>query len=206
MHTRILIFEDDNTHRLALKSFLNGTKGYKVIGDFGTCERAAEQTNTLDPDVVIMDIGMPKVDGIEGLRMIKEQKPDTAIIMYTVFEDDQHLFDSICAGANGYLLKNGSFAHLPDAIENIKQGGAPLSPTIAKRIMHSFQKKNNYKLSTREKEVLQYLVKGYSYRMIADAIFVSLSTVQAHVKNIYTKLHVNCGRQAVAIALRDKIV
>jgi DNA-binding NarL/FixJ family response regulator len=129
--------------------------------------------------------------------------------MHTVFEDDQRLFDSLCAGANGYLLKNSSFIHLLEAIEEVQQGGAPMSPSIARRVLQSFQKdsvKNRFDLSDREKEVLRFLVKGYSYKMIAAACFISLSTVQAHIKNIYTKLHVNCGREAVVKALSDKIV
>lgn len=206
MPTRIVLFEDNHDLRSSLNKFLNGAEGYEVIGNFENCEHVADLVNTLEPDVVLMDIGMPKVNGIEGLRIIKEQKPDTAIIMYTVFEDDQRLFDCLCAGANGYLLKNTSFSQLLEAIEDMKHGGAPISPSIAKKILHSFHIKSTYKLSIREKEVLQYLVKGYSYKMIADALFVSLSTVQAHVRNIYTKLHVNCGREAVVIALRDRIV
>ncbi len=153
-----------------------------------------------------MDIEMPKVNGLEGLRIIKEHKPESDIIMFTVFEDDQRLFDSLCAGANGYMLKNISFAQLLTAIEDVKHGGAPMSPSIAKKILNSFQVKHNYELSPREKAVLHYLVKGYSYKMIADTIFISLSTVQTHIKSIYAKLQVNCGRQAVAIALRDKLV
>lgn len=209
MSARIILFEDNNALRYSLKTLLSGVEGYAVMGDFDNCERVAEITGELQPDIVIMDIDMPKVNGIEGLRIIKEQKPDTAIIMHTVFEDDQRLFDSLCAGANGYLLKNSSFIHLLEAIEDVQHGGAPMSPSIARKVLQSFQQpfvKNKYDLSPREKEVLQYLVKGYSYKMIAGAIFVSLSTVQAHVKNIYTKLHVNCGREAVVIALRDKIV
>lgn len=209
MPTRILLFEDNSALRLSLKTLLEGVEGYEVVGDFENCENVNFIINDLQPDVVIMDIDMPKVNGIEGLSIIKEQRPETAIIMHTVFEDDQRLFDSLCAGANGYLLKNSSFIHLLEAIEEVQQGGAPMSPSIARRVLQSFQKdsvKNRFDLSDREKEVLRFLVKGYSYKMIAAACFISLSTVQAHIKNIYTKLHVNCGREAVVKALSDKIV
>jgi DNA-binding NarL/FixJ family response regulator len=209
MPTRILLFEDNSALRLSLKTLLEGVEGYEVVGDFENCENVSFIINDLQPDVVIMDIDMPKVNGIEGLSIIKEQRPETAIIMHTVFEDDQRLFDSLCAGANGYLLKNSSFIHLLEAIEEVQRGGAPMSPSIARRVLQSFQKdsvKNRFDLSDREKEVLRFLVKGYSYKMIAAACFISLSTVQAHIKNIYTKLHVNCGREAVVKALSDKIV
>lgn len=206
MPTLIVIFEDNNALRHSLKTLLNGVEGYEVVGDFEHCKNADRIMDELNPDIVIMDIDMPKVNGIEGLRLIKEKKPDTAIIMHTVFEDDEKLFDSLCAGANGYLLKNTSFVYLLEAIEEVQRGGAPMSPSIAKKVLQSFHSKNKYGLSPREKEVLQYLVKGFSYKMIAGALFISLATVQAHIKNIYTKLHVNCGREAVVIALKDKIV
>ncbi|HRQ84066.1 MAG TPA: response regulator transcription factor, partial [Flavobacteriales bacterium] len=162
------------------------------------------------PDIVIMDIDMPFVNGIEGLRRIKETRPETAVVMHTVFEDDDKLFSCLCAGANGYLLKNSSFIQLLKALEEVQQGGAPMSPSVATRVLRSFQlssaAKNKYELTKREVELLQFLVKGYSYKMIASALFISLATVQSHVRNIYAKLHVNCGREAVVVALREKIV
>lgn len=210
MNTHIIVFEDDTGLRQSLKVLLNSVEGYEVVGDFDNCEKADQLTKELQPDVVIMDIDMPKVNGIEGLRIIKEQRPETAIIMHTVFEDDKRLFDSLCAGASGYLLKNTSFIHLLEAIEDVQHGGAPMSPSIARRVLHSFRekdtKKDKYNLSKREIDILQYLVKGYSYKMIGAACYISLDTVSSHIKNIYTKLHVNCGREAVVKALRDKIV
>ncbi len=210
MATRIIIFDDDENLRASLKVVLQGIEGYDVIGDFATVEGADNIVSKLNPDVVIMDIDLPKMNGIEGIHLIKRVKPELAIIMHTVFEDDQRLFDSLCAGASGYLLKNSSFLQLLQAIDDVQQGGAPMSPSIAKKILHSFQRqstdKNKYGLSVREMEVLQHLVKGYSYKMISSSCFISLSTVQAHIRNIYTKLHVNCGREAVALALKEKIV
>ncbi|HET6996519.1 MAG TPA: response regulator transcription factor [Chitinophagaceae bacterium] len=210
MLTDIVIFEDNQRLRQSLKTLLDGVEGYMVSGDYGNCDQAAAVIDKLHPEVVIMDIDMPGVDGIEGLRIIKERAPQTFIIMHTVLEDEERLFKCLCSGANGYILKNTSFVNLLDAIDNVLHGGAPLSPPIAKKVLQSFQTNSQgrllYNLSERETEVLKYLVKGYSYKMIAATCFISLDTVRGHIRNIYTKLHVNCGREAVAKALRDKIV
>ncbi len=210
MATRIMLFEDNSALRQSMKMLLNGVEGYEVVGDHGDCTNASQAVEKLQPDIVIMDIDMPRVDGIEGLRRIKECRPETVVVMHTVFEDDKKLFDCLCAGANGYLLKNSSFAQLLNALEEVQQGGAPMSPAVAAKVLRSFHPssalKNSYELTKRELELLQYLVKGYSYKMIAADLFISLATVQTHVRNIYTKLHVNCGREAVVVALRDKIV
>lgn len=210
MSTRIAIFEDNPTLRQSLRILLDGVDGYIVCGDYANCDQVTAVVEEQQPDVVIMDIGMPGVDGIRGLQLIKEQRPETLIIMHTVLEDEDRLFQCLCSGANGYILKNTSFVSLLEAIENVLHGGAPLSPSIAKKVLQSFQQKPNgrvlYNLSQRETEVLKYLVKGYSYKMIAASCYISLDTVRAHIRNIYAKLHVNCGREAVAKALRDKIV
>jgi DNA-binding NarL/FixJ family response regulator len=210
MPTTIAIFEDNARLRESLTVLLNGVDGYSVCGDYANCERAAAIVRENQPDIVIMDIDMPGVDGIEGLRIIKEQRPETHIIMHTVFEDDDRLFRCLCGGANGYILKNVSFVHLLEAINNVLNGGAPLSPVIAKKVLQSFRPANpgklQYHLSDREKEVLNYLVKGYSYKMIAAHCHISLDTVRGHIRNIYSKLHVNCGREAVSKALRDNIL
>jgi len=208
--TNIVIFEDNAGLRQSLKILLNGVEGYAVSGDYENCLHAATIIDESQPDVVIMDIDMPGVDGIEGLRIIKERSPQTHIIMHTVFEDEDRLFKCLCFGANGYILKNTSFASLLEGINNVLHGGAPLSPLIAKKVLQSFQSRPagglQYNLSEREIEVLKYLVKGYSYKMIANTCYISLDTVRGHIRNIYAKLHVNCGREAVVIALRDNIV
>lgn len=209
--TRIIIFEDHYKLRQSLKILLDGVEGYTIVGDFENCENAGDLVLSLEPHVVIMDIDMPGVDGITGLKDIKEKRPETLIIMHTVFENEERLFQSLCAGANGYILKNSSFINILEAIEYVQNGGAPLSPSIAKKVLDSFKQntivaQRKYNLSPREKEVLGYLVKGFSYKMIAEACFISLDTVRGHIRNIYTKLHVNCGREAVVKALTDKIV
>jgi DNA-binding NarL/FixJ family response regulator len=164
MLTSIVIFEDNQRLRQSLKVLLEGVEGYKVSGDYENCEQAASVIDKHHPDVVIMDIDMPGVDGIEGLRIIKEKSPQTFIIMHTVLEDEERLFKCLCTGANGYILKNTSFVNLLDAIDNVLHGGAPLSPPIAKKVLQSFQVNSpgrlQYNLSERESEVLRYLVKG----------------------------------------------
>jgi DNA-binding NarL/FixJ family response regulator len=210
MSTRIIIFEDNSRLRQSLKILLDGVEGYTVCGDYENCDQAAMIIDEHQPDVVIMDIDMPGVDGVAGLRIIKERRPQTYIIMHTVLEEEERLFECLCSGANGYILKNTSFVNLLEAIDNVLHGGAPLSPPIAKKVLQSFlvtqAGRLQYNLSERETEVLKHLVKGYSYKMIASACYISVDTVRGHIRNIYTKLHVNCGREAVAKALHDKIV
>jgi DNA-binding NarL/FixJ family response regulator len=205
---RIVIFEDDHDLRQSLKILLNGTEGYVVVGDYGDCMKAEAIITSVKPDLVIMDIDLPGKSGIEGVRMIKEVSPLTPVIVHTVFEDDEKLFDSLCSGANGYILKNTTYLKLLNALEEVLKGGAPMSPSIAVKVVNSFHHigANKYHLSSREKEILSWLVKGHSYKMIAAECFISIETVRVHIKNIYNKLHVNCGKQAVAIALKDQIL
>jgi DNA-binding NarL/FixJ family response regulator len=208
--TKIVIFEDNGRLRESLKILLEGVEGYSVVGDYENCLKAAAIIDEHQPEVVIMDIDMPGLDGIEGLRIIKEKSPNTYIVMHTVFEDEERLFKCLCAGANGYILKNTSFVNLLEAIDNVLHGGAPLSPPIAKKVLQSFQAsttaRQKHNLTERETEVLKYLVKGFSYKMIAATCSISMDTVRGHIRNIYNKLHVNCGREAIVIALRDNIV
>ncbi|HEX9512480.1 MAG TPA: response regulator transcription factor [Puia sp.] len=210
MPTRIVIFEDDLRLRQSLKVLLDGVEGYSVCGDYGNCRKAIAVVEEHRPDVIIMDVDMPGADGIEGLQMIKEHRPQTHIIMQTVFEDEERLFQCLCLGADGYILKSTSSVSLLEAIDNVLHGGAPLSPTVAKKILQSFRHNPpgilQYHLSERETEIIKNLVKGYSYKMIASACHISLDTVRGHIRNIYAKLQVNSGREAVVKALRDKIV
>lgn len=210
MSTRIVIFEDNLRLRQSLRILLDGVEGYAVCGDYENCRDAIAVVDEQRPDVVIMDINMPGGNGIEGLRVIKEHRPQTYIIMHTVLEDEERLFECLCSGANGYILKNTSFVNLLEAIDNVLHGGAPLSPSIARKVLESFRHtppaRLQYHLSEREMDIVKYLVKGYSYKMIANACHISLDTVRGHIRNIYAKLHVNCGREAVVKALRDRIV
>src|SRR5437773_3505053 len=167
MPIKIAIFEDNDRLRESLVALFNGMDEYEVTGDYNNCNDAATIARVYKPDVVLMDIDLPGESGIKGVFKIKESYPQSAIIMYTVFEDDEKLFQCLCAGANGYLLKKTAPSKLIDAIEEVIQGGAPMSPSIARRVLNSFQhgKSNRYHLSTREVEVLNLLIKGSSTNM-----------------------------------------
>jgi DNA-binding NarL/FixJ family response regulator len=204
----IILFEDNERLRESL-SYLLKMNGYEVAGDYNNCNDAATIVRVYAPDVVLMDIDMPGASGITGVKMIKEARPETAVIMYTVFEDDERLFQCLCAGANGYLLKKTAPAKLFEGIQDVLDGGAPMSPSIAKRVLGTFQSKqesNKYHLTPREIEVLQWLVKGYSIKVIAAEMFLAFDTIRTHLKNIYQKLHVNCGKEAIAKVLGEKII
>jgi len=208
MPVRIAIFEDNDKLRESLAFLIDNTDGYVISGHYNNCNDADMIVKKTNPDVVLMDIDMPGYDGILGVKMIKEASPDISIIMYTVFEDDEKLFECLCAGANGYLLKKTPPAKLIDAIQEVLAGGAPMSPIIAKKVLTSFQqsRSNDYQLTAREKEVLQLLNKGYSTKMIAAELHIAFDTANSHLKNIYHKLHVNCGKEAIAKSLKERIV
>lgn len=208
MHIKIAIFEDNDPLRESLVYLLKNASGYEVIGDYSNGKEAATIARVYEPDVVLMDIDMPEHNGMQAVKAVKEARPQTSVIMYTVFEDDEKLFQCLCAGANGYLLKKTSPAHLFEAIQEVVDGGAPMSPSIARKVLNSFRpgKSIQYQLSARETEVLQLLIKGYSAKMIAAELKISFDTARFHLKNIYGKLHVNCGKEAIAKALKEHIL
>jgi len=208
MPVSIVLFEDNDRLRESLAYLLNSDTNYTVTGDFNNCNQAVEIIERLAPDVVLMDIDMPGKTGISGVAMVKQARPETAVIMYTVFEDDERLFQCLCAGANGYLLKKTPPARLFDAIREVLEGGAPMSPIIARKVLNSFQQKtdNQYNLTVRETDVLQLLIKGNSIKIIADELNMAFDTVRSHLKKIYQKLHVNCGKEAIAKALKEKLI
>ena len=209
MSISLIIFEDNNNLRESLICLFECDERYNLLGGYGDCNTAVDIVCTHKPDVVLMDIDMPGMSGVEGVRQVKEVRPETAVVMYTVFENDEKLFDCLCAGANGYLLKKTTPAKLFDAIEEVVEGGAPMSPSIARKVLNSFNQKRHtgqYHLSQREIEVLQLLVKGHSTKIIGSMLFVSFETVRSHLKNIYNKLHVNCGKEAIAKVLTERII
>ena len=208
MPVKILIFEDNDRLRDSLVALFGGMDEYELVGDYNNCLEADTIARVYKPDVVLMDIDLPGQSGIKGVGLIKVARPETAIIMYTVFEDDEKLFQCLCAGANGYLLKKTPPARLLDAISEVLEGGAPMSPLIARKVLDTFQqgKSNRYHLSAREVDVLQLLTKGHSSKMIAAELNISFDTARYHLKNIYQKLHVNCGKEAIAKALGERIV
>ncbi len=209
--TTIIIFEDDDQLRDSLVALIGNSNSndYAVVGDFSNAMDAATIVRRDKPDVVIMDINMPGKTGIEAVKEIKEARPQTFIIMYTMFENDENLFTSLCAGANGYILKKTSPFKLFEAINDVMEGGAPMSPSIAKRVLQSFETGSSgqeYHITPREKEILQLLIKGYSIKSIAAGLNISFDTARTHLKNIYPKLHVNCGKEAIAKVLRERII
>ncbi|MBA4140570.1 MAG: response regulator transcription factor [Segetibacter sp.] len=205
----IIIFEDDDQLRNSLVVLIGNSNNYTIVGDYANALEASTVIRRYKPDVVIMDINMPAKTGIDAVREIKEARPQTLIIMYTMFENDESLFNSLCAGANGYILKKTSPFKLFEAINDVMEGGAPMSPTIAKRVLQSFETKSSgqqYNITPREKEILQLLIKGYSIKIMAAELKISFDTARTHLKNIYPKLHVNCGKEAIAKVLRERII
>jgi DNA-binding NarL/FixJ family response regulator len=211
MYSRLLIFEDNTRLRESLGILLNDEKNFKVMGAFAHCDSAVSQVEQLGADLIVMDIDMPGIGGIEGVRRIKDKYPEIKIIMHTVFDDDNRIFDSICAGADGYLLKNTSPVQLIQSLQEVLEGGAPMSPFVAQKVFQHFRKQalpvqDPFNLTQREKDILEMLVKGNSYKMIANQCSISMDTVKKHLHNIYKKLHVSCGTEAVAKAMRHRIV
>jgi DNA-binding NarL/FixJ family response regulator len=210
MSYKLVIFEDNARLRQSLELLLNDEITFKVVGAYPDCSQAVKVIEQTAAELVVMDIDMPGINGVEGVKQIKSVYPDVKIVMHTVFDDDTRIFDSICAGADGYLLKNTPPLQLIQSLEEVMKGGAPMSPFVAQKVFQFFRQKpaarEDYNLTTREKEVLELLVKGNSYKMIAHSCSVSIDTVKRHLQNIYHKLHVNCGTEAVAKALRNKIV
>lgn len=183
----------------------------EFAGGYPDVLHVLENIETSDPNVVLMDIDMPGINGVAAVRTIKEKFPSLPVIMLTSFDEDDKVFQSICSGAMGYLLKNTQPQKLIEAIREVQTGGAPMTPSIARKVMFHFQQQttpiqNDYGLSDREKEVLGLLVKGLPLKTIADQLFVSRETVKSHVKNIYSKLHVSCAAEAVAKTLKQKLL
>ena len=208
---KVAIIEDNREYRDSLFQLIQGTPGYDCVGAWPTVEWAIEAMERNLPDVVLVDIGLPGVSGIEGARMIRQRYPNIEILMLTVYENDRAVFSALCAGASGYLLKDTPPARILESIAEIHQGGAPMTPRIARKVLKLFKQfppppTADYALSPREKEVLRYLVDGYSYKQIASEINITIETVRSHIKNIYTKLQVHSKSQAVAKAIREHLV
>jgi DNA-binding NarL/FixJ family response regulator len=208
---RVIIVDDHKNVRQGLEQLIGNTPGFFVAGSYADCTDIVKKIERDTPDVVLMDIQMPGINGIEGVRIIKGRFPQVKLVMQTVFEDDDKIFAAICAGASGYLLKKTTPVHYLEAIEEAYHGGAPLSPGIANRVLTLFRgmatPPDTYEqLSDREKEVLLHLVKGLSYKQIASACSITYDTVRFHMKNIYAKLHVSSMTEAVAKAIRQKLV
>ncbi len=209
MNVRIVLYEDNPDLSAGLSVLLKGTDGIDFKGAFMNCDHVLNEMKELQPTIVLMDIDMPGTNGLEGLKIIKSAFPEIEIIMLTVFDDNHHVFEAVCNGASGYILKTSSPAQIIQAIMDLHDGGAPMSPVIARKVLQLFPKKSvqpDYELSPREKETLSFLVKGFSYKMIADEMNVTIHTVNAHIKKIYEKLHVHSNTGAITKSISEKIV
>ena len=215
MRVRVVIFEDSNPVREAISLLVQGTSGLELAGAFPDCDNIVNDILSSVPDLVLMDIGMPGMNGVEAVKLIKQKFPSLTVVMQTIFEDDDTVFEAICAGASGYLLKDTPPSRLMESIIEAYRGGAPMSPVIARKTLHLFQKflsplvdanHSDYHLTNRESEVLQWMVKGYSYKMIAGACKISFDTVRSHIRNIYAKLHVASMSEAVVKVLKERLV
>jgi DNA-binding NarL/FixJ family response regulator len=208
---KLLIYEDNPQLREGLTMLINGSEGFEVLAAFKNCDNVLTEVEVYKPDVILMDIDMPGVNGIEGLKKIRNINNDVKILMLTVFDDNKNVFDAIRNGASGYILKKTPPARLLEYIAEAHTGGAPMTASIATQVLKMFSSLNNekgedYNLSDREKQVLQLLVDGYSYKMISSEMFIAIDTVRSHIKKIYEKLHVNSKSEAVAKAFKDKII
>ena len=204
---KVAIIEDNHTLRRSLCNLVNQSEGMLCVASLENLLNVVSDLRKPLPDIVLMDIGLPNISGIEGVRTVKENYDKIQVLMFTVFEDDEKIFEAIKAGASGYLLKKSSPEEIIDAIRSLYDGGAPMSANIARRVIESFQQhtldtKEDYQLTTRESEILHSLIEGMSYKKLAEKYFISISTVRTHIRHIYEKLHVNSKSQAVAKILK----
>lgn len=214
MEIRVAIFEDNKLVRDALEAILNGTPGYTCCGIFADGNHWEEDIKRSRPDVVLMDIEMPGLNGIEVTQHINDHFSEIKILIQTVFNDSEKIFQALCAGASGYILKNDPPHKYLEAINEVYNGGAPISASVAKKVLGFFANKNvvltapgntDYQLSDREKEILHLMVEGHNYKTIADKSFISYETVRTHVKHIYKKLHVASRSEAVMKAIQQRL-
>jgi DNA-binding NarL/FixJ family response regulator len=208
---KVAIVEDVRALREGFYLLIDGTDGFRCTGRYRTMEEALDKIGHELPDVVLSDIGLPGMSGIEGVRLLKERYPDLTILMLTVYEDDDRIFDALCAGACGYLLKKTPPARLLESVREAAQGGAPMSPEIASRVVSLFRQFRppehvDYQLTPHELRLLKLLVEGHNYKTAATHLNVSFNTVCFHIKNIYDKLQVHSKSEAVAKALRHRLV
>jgi len=207
----VVIIEDLREVREGLSSLIAGTPGFRCDHGYRTMEEALAQLDNIRPNVVLTDLGLPGMSGVEGIQVIHDRYPDLPIIALTVYDNDDNIFNALCAGASGYLLKNTPPARLLESLREVATGGSPMSPEIARRVVHLFRQfrppeRASYRLTPQESELLKLLVDGHHYKTAAHALGISTNTVAFHLKNIYTKLQVHSKSEAVAKALRERLM
>ena len=208
---KVAIIEDVRSLRDGLRMLIDGTDGFSCVGSFRTMEEALEKIEANPPDVVLADIGLPGMSGIDGVRLMKDRNPSLTVLMLTVYEDNERIFDALCAGACGYLVKKTPPARLLDSIREATNGGSPMSPEIARRVVNLFREiqppeRADYTLTPHELRLLKLMVEGHSYKTAATELGVSLNTVCFHIKQIYEKMQVHSKSEAVVKALRNRLI
>jgi len=207
---RLAIVEDINEFRESIKGYLDEQPEFKCVLSENSIESFSWKIKSSElPDIVLMDIELPGMSGIEGMKILKEKYPEVEILMLTVYADSRRIFEALCAGASGYLLKNSPFDEIKNSIIELHNGGAPMSPQIARQVIGYFKPKplsrKESVLTDKEKEVVVGLVDGLSYQQIADRLFISVETIRSHIKNIYKKLHVHSKAEVIKKSLKDEI-
>lgn len=208
---KVALYEDNDTLRTSLSHLLQSSEEFDFVGSYNSPVDIITNCKINLPDVILMDVDMPIMNGIDATKLVKEQFPQTNILILTVFEDKEKLFSALQAGASGYLLKKSKIIEIIEAIHEIYHGGSPMTPAIARKVLEYFSlpkviKSEENNLSERELDILKCLVDGDSYKMIASNCYISMGTVRSHINNIYKKLHVNSKSEAVVKALKDKLV
>ncbi|MEM7485872.1 MAG: response regulator transcription factor [Bacteroidota bacterium] len=212
MDVNVLIYEDNESLRNSLVALLSREKGFHIVGDYPECTDLENHLIHLSPDVILMDIDLPEMNGIDGVKKIRSINTMIHVLMLTVFDDTSSVYDALYAGANGYLLKKYISTRLVTSIKDVLEGGSPMSPAIARLIIDSIKQKGvpkstlDYNLTSREIDVLVSLAKGNSYKMVADDLTISIDTVRTHIKHVYEKLHVQSQGEAISKALREGLI
>jgi len=207
----VTIIEDETRIREGLSVLIDLAEGFRCASQFASMEEAIEKINADLPDIALLDIGLPGISGIQGIRLLKERYPDLRLVMLTIYDDDERIFEALCAGAIGYLLKKTAPERLLESLKEVMAGGAPMSPEVARRVISLFHqvrppKRADYHLTPHESRLLKLLVEGHTYKTAAAELTTSIHTISFHMRNIYTKLQVHSKSEAVAKALRDRIV
>ena len=208
---RVAVIEDHREFRDYLTALISGTDGFECTGSFSSVEEAIPRIDSRVPEVVLIDIGLPGMNGIEGIRLLKARHGDVLFLTLTVHDDDERIFDSLCAGASGYLLKKTQPAQLVASVKEAAQGGAPMSPEVARRVIKLFREirppdRADYNLTPHEVRILKLLVEGHNYKTAAAKLGVAPTTINFHLQNIYQKLQVHSKTEAVAKALRNRLI